>query len=410
MGAAVLSDGAGAPTAEVMQQSNTRDMIFPVPKLIAFLSQAAHRGARRRPAVPPPARCPPRPSTAYRPSHPPLAARPAPLPCARRPPLAARRSPAPRRDCAPLARPTAFCCARMMPQTSAQQRMHFRTSSSAGAAERRRGGGAAVSERPPGDRPGGTRQRWGGGASGAHAAPSGFPSATVRGVAATPPEVAAGGPAGLNSAKGTLDLHSTELDRLMLFRPNSTRIRPDFGDADQAWPDLVKIRPAVQEIRRLSFWSANGAPSVYMYTPCLRLQTRRTAQHRRDLAVYSGGELWWPTLAVNSGSPFRRPVLVHVQVRVHGCVYMHHGCAYTCVCTCSCTYTCTVTWSCARACVCIRAGQGTTLLPGTVILTGTPEGVGFARKPPVYLKAGDTVTIAIEGIGELTNSVVAASE
>mmetsp|Transcript_123122 Transcript_123122/g.343412 ORF Transcript_123122/g.343412 Transcript_123122/m.343412 type:complete len:150 (-) Transcript_123122:217-666(-) len=54
--------------------------------------------------------------------------------------------------------------------------------------------------------------------------------------------------------------------------------------------------------------------------------------------------------------------------------------------------------------------QGTTLLPGTVILTGTPEGVGFARKPPVYLKAGDTVTIAIEGIGELTNSVVAASE
>jgi 2-keto-4-pentenoate hydratase/2-oxohepta-3-ene-1,7-dioic acid hydratase in catechol pathway len=47
-----------------------------------------------------------------------------------------------------------------------------------------------------------------------------------------------------------------------------------------------------------------------------------------------------------------------------------------------------------------------TLLPGTVILTGTPHGVGFARKPPVYLKAGDTVTIEIEGIGALTNPVV----
>ena len=46
------------------------------------------------------------------------------------------------------------------------------------------------------------------------------------------------------------------------------------------------------------------------------------------------------------------------------------------------------------------------LNPGTVILTGTPHGVGFARKPPVFLKAGDTVTIEIEGIGRLTNPVV----
>jgi 2-keto-4-pentenoate hydratase/2-oxohepta-3-ene-1,7-dioic acid hydratase in catechol pathway len=46
------------------------------------------------------------------------------------------------------------------------------------------------------------------------------------------------------------------------------------------------------------------------------------------------------------------------------------------------------------------------LNPGTVILTGTPHGVGFARKPPVYLKAGDTVTIEIEKIGSLTNPVV----
>ncbi len=49
--------------------------------------------------------------------------------------------------------------------------------------------------------------------------------------------------------------------------------------------------------------------------------------------------------------------------------------------------------------------QGTTLLPGTVILTGTPPGVGFARNPPVFLKAGDQITIEIEHIGKLTNPV-----
>ena len=48
-----------------------------------------------------------------------------------------------------------------------------------------------------------------------------------------------------------------------------------------------------------------------------------------------------------------------------------------------------------------------TLPAGTVILTGTPEGVGFARKPPIWLKAGDTISIEIEKIGTLTNPVVA---
>ena len=47
-----------------------------------------------------------------------------------------------------------------------------------------------------------------------------------------------------------------------------------------------------------------------------------------------------------------------------------------------------------------------TLLPGTVILTGTPHGVGFARNPPIWLKAGDSVSIEIEKIGTLTNPVV----
>jgi 2-keto-4-pentenoate hydratase/2-oxohepta-3-ene-1,7-dioic acid hydratase in catechol pathway len=52
----------------------------------------------------------------------------------------------------------------------------------------------------------------------------------------------------------------------------------------------------------------------------------------------------------------------------------------------------------------------TTLLPGTVILTGTPHGVGFVRKPPVFLKPGDTVTIDIDRIGALINPVIAEAE
>ena len=48
----------------------------------------------------------------------------------------------------------------------------------------------------------------------------------------------------------------------------------------------------------------------------------------------------------------------------------------------------------------------TRLLPGTIILTGTPHGVGAARKPPVFLKAGDRVTIEIGSIGALTNPVI----
>lgn len=48
----------------------------------------------------------------------------------------------------------------------------------------------------------------------------------------------------------------------------------------------------------------------------------------------------------------------------------------------------------------------TTLLPGTVILTGTPHGVGMAQKPPLWLKEGDSVSIEIEKIGTLTNPVL----
>jgi len=48
-----------------------------------------------------------------------------------------------------------------------------------------------------------------------------------------------------------------------------------------------------------------------------------------------------------------------------------------------------------------------TLLPGDVISTGTPHGVGFARKPPIFLKAGDEVVVEIDGIGRLSNPVKA---
>ncbi|MGQ9632896.1 MAG: fumarylacetoacetate hydrolase family protein [Bryobacteraceae bacterium] len=50
-----------------------------------------------------------------------------------------------------------------------------------------------------------------------------------------------------------------------------------------------------------------------------------------------------------------------------------------------------------------------TLEPGDVVATGTPSGVGVARKPPVFLKPGDEVTVRIAGVGELTNPVVAES-
>ena len=46
------------------------------------------------------------------------------------------------------------------------------------------------------------------------------------------------------------------------------------------------------------------------------------------------------------------------------------------------------------------------LNPGDIISTGTPEGVGFGRKPPLWMKAGDTVEVEISGIGTLRNAVI----
>jgi acylpyruvate hydrolase len=54
--------------------------------------------------------------------------------------------------------------------------------------------------------------------------------------------------------------------------------------------------------------------------------------------------------------------------------------------------------------------QGITLEPGDVIATGTPEGVGVFRDPPVLLKAGDVYEVEIEGLGTLRNPVIAPEE
>ena len=53
------------------------------------------------------------------------------------------------------------------------------------------------------------------------------------------------------------------------------------------------------------------------------------------------------------------------------------------------------------------ASQVCTLLPGDVIFTGTPPGVGFARTPPIFLRPGDVVEVEIERVGLLRNPVIA---
>lgn len=54
--------------------------------------------------------------------------------------------------------------------------------------------------------------------------------------------------------------------------------------------------------------------------------------------------------------------------------------------------------------------RGMTLLPGDIIATGTPSGVGFAMKPPVFLRPGDVVECAIEGIGAIRNTIAGRRE
>ncbi|MDB5337485.1 MAG: Ureidoglycolate lyase, partial [Planctomycetaceae bacterium] len=53
--------------------------------------------------------------------------------------------------------------------------------------------------------------------------------------------------------------------------------------------------------------------------------------------------------------------------------------------------------------------QFITLEPGDVIFTGTPPGVGAARKPPIFIKPGDVTEVEIAGLGVLKNSVIAGA-
>jgi 2-keto-4-pentenoate hydratase/2-oxohepta-3-ene-1,7-dioic acid hydratase in catechol pathway len=53
--------------------------------------------------------------------------------------------------------------------------------------------------------------------------------------------------------------------------------------------------------------------------------------------------------------------------------------------------------------------KGMTLLPGALIATGTPDGVGFARTPPQFLKPGDTMETEVEQVGAMRNRFVAVT-
>ena len=57
-----------------------------------------------------------------------------------------------------------------------------------------------------------------------------------------------------------------------------------------------------------------------------------------------------------------------------------------------------------------RLSEVVTLETGDVLVTGTPAGVGFARKPPLYMRSGDRVEVEIEGIGILANPVLDEGE
>jgi 2-keto-4-pentenoate hydratase/2-oxohepta-3-ene-1,7-dioic acid hydratase in catechol pathway len=52
---------------------------------------------------------------------------------------------------------------------------------------------------------------------------------------------------------------------------------------------------------------------------------------------------------------------------------------------------------------------GMTLRPGTLIATGTPDGVGFARTPPEFLRVGDVFETEVDGIGLMRNRMVSAT-
>lgn len=120
----------------------------------------------------------------------------------------------------------------------------------------------------------------------------------------------------------------------------------------------------------------------------------------RDWQIERGGSQWsrgksfdtfcplGPALALRVAFP--DPQALTLRTRVNGEVVQETG-------------TADMIFSVAEI-VAFLSGS-TTLLPGTVILTGTPVGIGMAQTPPRWLQPGDTVSVEIDGVGVLTNPV-----
>lgn len=122
----------------------------------------------------------------------------------------------------------------------------------------------------------------------------------------------------------------------------------------------------------------------------------------RDVQVGDGGRQWVHAKSFNTFAPLgpwlvtrdeiADPQALSIQSRVNGELMQDSNTRHLVF---------TVPYLVAKL------SKSLTLLPGDIITTGTPGGVGLHRNPPVFLRCGDTVSVTIEGIGTLTNPVVA---
>ena len=103
-----------------------------------------------------------------------------------------------------------------------------------------------------------------------------------------------------------------------------------------------------------------------------------------------GFDTFCPIGAMVPGSAVRDPQSLRVVTRLNGMVMQDSS-------------TSLMLHPVAR--IIAELSRGTTLLSGTVILTGTPAGVGFGRTPKVFMQAGDVVEVEIEGVGRVRNPV-----
>ena len=103
-----------------------------------------------------------------------------------------------------------------------------------------------------------------------------------------------------------------------------------------------------------------------------------------------GFDTFCPIGAMVPGSAVRDPQSLRVVTRLNGMVMQDSS-------------TSLMLHPVAR--IIAELSRGTTLLAGTVILTGTPAGVGFGRTPKVFMQAGDVVEVEIEGVGRVRNPV-----